>query len=225
MIQIIDLVGAAENEAVPKKPKQSYTVRGIVHSLSPQEIRTSSLALYGDRGYVTSVPLRVDGSFSLMEVPTGAYMLSINSADAFFDRLKVICSKGNIAISSESNTSATYSHPISIYPASRAVFEMRSSFDWRSLLSNPMVIMSGIAVLGFLSSKITGSNQEMLADLSEEDRAQVPQFMQALLVTPKAKSENAGSHFSQLVQRRHARRREQEAAQSEKDSKRLDKLD
>lgn len=190
---------ATPTSTTTKKPSKSfYSIRGVLDGLTGKELTGTAIQLVGSRSFSQSVSVRGDGTFILTDVPSGAYSLIVISPYAIFDRLKIVCTKGVVTATSD-HTGNALEQPLHLEPLSRSIFEEREEFDLRSLLTNPMVMMIGFGLMTYLMTSMSSQQKEMLADLSAEERAEIPALFQALLPKEKTATDlEDETHFSPL---------------------------
>eukprot|EP00002_Diphylleia_rotans_P029326 TRINITY_DN5965_c0_g1_i1.p1 TRINITY_DN5965_c0_g1~~TRINITY_DN5965_c0_g1_i1.p1 ORF type:complete len:211 (+),score=49.52 TRINITY_DN5965_c0_g1_i1:53-685(+) len=110
-----------------------------------------AVTLNGDAYYTL---VKADGSFSFSNVKPGAYLLEVHSTAYMFRPIRVEVSAktaNKVKVSHVVGPQTQLSHPLKIMPDREMhYYEPRESYNFASLLSNPMVLMalfSGVMML------------------------------------------------------------------------------
>ncbi|KNC98478.1 uncharacterized protein SPPG_06179 [Spizellomyces punctatus DAOM BR117] len=126
-----------------------------------------------------------DGSFTLPDVPEGTHLLEVASHLYHFDKIRLDVSPTAVM------ASITYSGmgwsklgplvltPLALSPRGKYDFFVpREGFNPMSLLSNPMILMSGFSLLMFFALPKLMSNMPEEAVQQMQERQQQPPAMQ-----------------------------------------------
>ncbi|KAI8825984.1 uncharacterized protein EV422DRAFT_617002 [Fimicolochytrium jonesii] len=123
-----------------------------------------------DGGLLTTY-VTLDGSFSFADVPEGNHILRVVSHLYSFDQVRVVVSSNGImAYVSPAGTDWKRPGPPLLTPLSLPArgkydfFVPREAFNFMSLLSNPMLLMSGVSMLlVFVLPKLSAAGADIAA--------------------------------------------------------------
>jgi hypothetical protein len=152
--------------------QKTYKVEGFFDTtaeLSP----TTQVVATGNGGQYFTFP-RVDGSFTIYEIPPGAYVLEVISTEYVFPLIRVDVSgkyNGKVKVRPANQLSTFLPYPISLKPLQQATFfEQREPFHMLMLFTNPMFLMIGFSlIMTILLPKMMASiDPEAMKELQNE---------------------------------------------------------
>lgn len=147
--------------------------RAIVPGLKPQDWVSAARVLVEGEEYVGF--MRVDGSFSVHDVPSGSYVVEIVSPTFRFDPVRVdITSKGKMRarLVNHIKTSEVIRQPYPLQVRANgphSYFMKRETWGWTDFLMNPMVIMMllPLLIIVLLPKVVNTNDPEMRKEMEQ----------------------------------------------------------
>eukprot|EP01098_Paradermamoeba_levis_P017343 TRINITY_DN994_c0_g1_i2.p1 TRINITY_DN994_c0_g1~~TRINITY_DN994_c0_g1_i2.p1 ORF type:complete len:217 (-),score=41.77 TRINITY_DN994_c0_g1_i2:212-778(-) len=155
-----------------EKELGGYKIEGHVKA-DPSDFSKMQVQVYGDSG-VYFANVRQDGSFTVYDVPSGAYQLEIVSTKWVFPSYRVDISaryNGKVKARLAADTTQFVSYPLLLEPSAPALFfQKRDPLNPLALLENPMILMTFITFLMLmLFPKLGNLDPETLKELQKSE--------------------------------------------------------
>lgn len=156
-------------------------------------VRNAAPRVYLNGGEYSAI-VRMDGSFTIPEVPVGAaYLLEIVHHGLFFEQVRVsILRNGDVRaslINAMNGRNDALPYPLFLEAKGRhQYFEIREGFNFGMIWKNPMILMMGFSmVMMFMMKYLVDPEQmkEMREQMAEQGIESQGDMMKAMFTNPE----------------------------------------